>query len=127
MASIRPSGDAGPFGDPLSFELRALPEPPKGGLAGDGNSLAFNWAGRPQDRQQVQLARDAEFKDVVASAELTSPEWLLPKPDRAGDYFFRYRSIEPDGFISPYSATLKIAVPKDWSSLWLLLPLLFAL
>lgn len=126
LASIRPNGDQGPFGDPLSFELRATPEPPKGGLGGDGG-LAFNWAGRSQDRQQVELARDAEFKDIVAKAELTTSEWVLSKPDRAGDYFFRYRSIEPDGFVSPYSSTLKITVPKDWSSLWLLFPLLFML
>ena len=126
LASIRPNGDPGPFGDPLSFELRATPEPPKGGLGGDGG-LAFNWAGRPQDRQQVELARDTEFKDIVAKAELTTSEWVLPKPDRAGDYFFRYRSIEPDGFVSPYSSTLKIVVPKDWSSLWLLFTLLFVL
>lgn len=127
LASIRASGDQGPFGDPLSFELRPTPEPPTGGLAGDGSALVFSWAGRQQDRQQVELARDAEFKDIVASTELTAPEWTLPAPDRAGDYFFRYRSIEPDGFVSPNSSTLKIVVPKDWSFLWLLFPLLFGL
>jgi hypothetical protein len=127
VASIRASGDQGPFGDPLPFELRPTPEPPSGGLAADGSALVFSWAGRPQDRQQAELARDADFKDIVASAELTAPEWKLGPPDRAGDYFFRYRSIEPDGFVSPYSSTLKIVVPKDWSFLWLLLPLLLGL
>ena len=33
LASTRADGDKGPFGDPQRFELRPLPEPPKGGLA----------------------------------------------------------------------------------------------
>ena len=127
LASIRASGDQGPFGDPLPFELRPTPQPPSGGLAADGSAIVFSWAGRPQDRQQADLARDAAFNDIVTSAELKSPEWTVPPPDRAGDYFFRYRSIEPDGFVSPYSSTLKVVVPKDWSFLWLLFPLLFGL
>ena len=89
--------------------------------------MVFSWAGRPQDRQQAELARDVAFTDIVASAELGAPEWTVPPPDRAGDYYFRYRSIEPDGFVSPYSSTLKVVVPKDWSFLWLLFPLLLGL
>ncbi len=130
LASIRAKAgqaDQGPFGDALSFELRPTPEPPKGGLAADGRSIAFSWSGRPQDRQQVELARDLAFTEIVASAELGSTEWTLPVPDRAGDYFFRYRSVESDGFVSPYSATLRTEVPRDWSFLWLLFPLLFGL
>lgn len=126
LASIRPDGDQGPFGDPLSFELRPTPTPPQGGLAADGSSMTFSWSGRSQDRQQVQLARDPAFADIVASTELNTSEWTLPVPG-SGEYFFRYRSVEPDGFVSPYSATLKTEVPKDWSFLWLLFPLLFGL
>ena len=127
LASVQPNGKRGPFGDAQRFELRPLPEPPKGGPAADGKSLVFNWSGRPEDRQQVQLARDERFSEIVAQDELKSPEWVLPTPSRGGKYFFRYRSVEPDGFTSPYSSTLSIEVPRDWSLLWLLLPLLFAL
>lgn len=127
LASVRPSGERGPYGDAQRFELRPLPEPPKGGPAADGKTLVFTWGGRPEDRQQVQLARDEAFTEIVAQAELTSAEWVLPTPDRGGKYFFRYRSVEPDGFTSPYSSTLGIEVPRDWTPLWLLLPLLFAL
>ena len=127
LASVRPNGERGPYGDAQRFELRPLPEPPKGGPAADGQSLVFNWSGRPEDRQQVQLARDVNFTEIVAQDELKSPEWVLPTPGRGGKYFFRYRSVEPDGFTSPYSSTLSIEVPRDWTPLWLLLPLLFAL
>ena len=125
LASVRPNGERGPYGDAQRFELRPLPEPPKGGLAADGKTLVFSWGARPEDRQQVQLARDEAFTEVVAQADLTSAEWVLPTPGRGGSYFFRYRSVEPDGFTSPYSSTLSIELPREWSPLWLLLPLLF--
>ncbi|MDE2095564.1 MAG: hypothetical protein KGI87_17110, partial [Burkholderiales bacterium] len=104
------------------FELRPMPAPPAGGRSADGSALVFTWSGRPQDRQQVQLARDAAFRQITAQAELTSSEWTLPLPSQSGRYYFRYRSVEPDGFVSPYSDTLRVDVPHDWSGLWLLLP-----
>ena len=127
VASIRPDGDHGPFGDAQRFEIRPLPEPPTAGLAGDGRSLVFKWGGRTEDRQLVELARDLAFTEVVASAELGSPEWTLPLPSRGGRYYFRYRSVEPDGYTSPYSATAMIDVPRDWTPLWLLVPPLLLL
>ena len=122
LGSVRADGDAGPFGDAQPFELRPMPAPPAGGRSADGTALVFTWSGRPQDRQQVQLARDAAFQQITAQAELTTSEWTLPVPSRGGRYYFRYRSVEPDGFVGPYSDTLRVDVPRDWSGLWLLLP-----
>jgi hypothetical protein len=127
MASVRGEADQGPFGDPQRFELRPLPEPPKGGMAEDGKSLVLNWGGRPQDRQRVELASDPEFTNIVAQDELASPQWAVPRPSKAGLYYFRYRSVEPDGFVSPYSQALKIEVPRDWRWMWMLTPLLLVL
>lgn len=124
LASTRADGDRGPFGDAQRFELRAMPEPPKGGLSGDGKALALAWSGRAEDTQHVELARDPQFREIVAQADLSSPEWIVPKPSPGGTYYFRYRSIEADGYVGPYSATLVIEVPRDWRWLWLLLPLL---
>jgi hypothetical protein len=125
MASVRADGDQGPFGDPQAFELRPLPKTPEGSVAPDGKSLVLRWGGRPEDRQQVELASDPEFKTIVAKDELTQPEWAVPIPSRAGLYYFRYRSVEPDGFVGPPSQALKIEVPRDWRWLWLFTPLLF--
>ncbi len=122
LASVRAGGDRGPWGDPQSFELRPLPIPPEGGLSGDGSQLALSWGGRPEDRQQVELARDAGFQEVVARDTLAESRWTLPTPSRSGAYFFRYRAVEPDGFTTPWSSTLKVEVPRDWTFLWLLLP-----
>ena len=79
-------------------------------------------------RNMSQLARDTGFADVVAEAELERAEWTLDKPETPGTYYFRFRSIEPDGFVGPYSSALKIEVPRDWSGAWrVLLPMLLVL
>jgi hypothetical protein len=127
LASIRPDGDHGPYGDPLQFELRPQPTAPTGGVAGDGKSLVFHLGGRPQDHQLVQLSRDVDFGNVIAEQELTSPEWTLPLPAEGGRYYFRYRVKEPDGFVGDYSAPLVVEVPVDHSYFWLLLPLILLL
>jgi hypothetical protein len=128
LASVRGDSDSGPFGDPLGFELKALPEPPQGGVSEDGKQIRLTWGGRPGDGQRVELARDAAFTDIVARAELSEPQWSVEPPAGPGTYYFRYQSIEPDGYVSPFSSTLKLDVPRDWSRVWLLLaPLLFAL
>ena len=49
-------------------------------------------------------------------------------PSGPGEYFFRYQSVEPDGYVSPPSSTLKLNVPRDWSGVWwLLVPLVLGL
>lgn len=127
LASVRADGDRGPWGDAQSFELRALPEPPSGGLSEDGRGLQLSWSGRPEDRQQVELARDPGFAEVVNRADLTETRWTLATPNQPGSYYFRYRSVEPDGFTTPWSSTLKLEVPRDWTFLWFFAPLLLAL
>jgi hypothetical protein len=127
LASIRAGNDQGPYGDPQRFELRALPEPATAARSDDGNALVFRFGGRPGDRQQVQLARDPEFSEIVSQDELSGSEWTLPLPSRSGRYYFRYRGVEPDGFIGPYSEPLTIEVPRDWSPWLLLLPLVILL
>jgi hypothetical protein len=127
LASARGDADLGPWGDPQSFEVRPLPQAPSGGLSADGKSLELAWSARPEDHQQVELARDDQFTQTIAQAELTEAHWAAPTPDQPGSVFFRYRSVEPDGFVTPWSSTLKIEVPRDWRFLWLLLPVVFAL
>ena len=124
LASIRPDGDHGPFGDPQRFELRPMPTPPAGGVSSDGKSLVYKWSGRPGDRQLVELARDPQFNDIIARDQIDTAEWQPAVPASAGRYYFRYRSVESDGYVSPYSETLMIDVPRDASLFLLLLPLL---
>jgi hypothetical protein len=123
-ASLRASGDHGPFGDPQPFELRPELPPASAGRSADGKNLTFAWSGRAQDTQQVELASDPGFTQIVAKADLTAPAWEFTSPG-PGRYYFRYRSIEPDGYVTPFSDKLVIDVPRDWIGLLpLLLPLI---
>lgn len=127
MASVRPNGDRGPWGDARKFEVKPLPAGPEGGLSGDGKQMKLSWSARAEDRQQVELSRNADFSDVIARAELAQSEWAIDSPGQPGAYYFRYRSVEPDGYITPWSSTLKIEIPRDWTFLWYFLPFVLAL
>lgn len=133
MASVRaPQGNQrtrGPWTDAQPLTVRAAPPAPTSGSSADGTQLALRWSGRPEDRQQVELSSDPQFgAGTTVRAELTEPMWTLPRPEQPGTYYFRYRSVEPDGFVTPYSSTLKIEVARDWRGLWLLgAPLLLLL
>lgn len=127
MASIRPNGDRGPWGDARKFEVKPLPASPEGGLSGDGKQIKLSWSARAEDRQQVELSRNAQFTDVIARAELAQAEWAIDSPGQPGAYYFRYRSVEADGYITPWSSTLKIEIPRDWTFLWYFLPFVLAL
>jgi len=127
MASVRSDGDVGPWGDPVRFEIKALPEPPRGGTSADGRSIELSWSGRPEDRQHVQLATDAAFTSIVSEAELDAAHWTLPRPRYPGTYYFRYQSLEPDGYVSPWSSTLKFDVQRDNRDLLIFVPALLLL
>jgi hypothetical protein len=118
VASVRPDGDVGPFGDVQSFTLKAMPQapnPPKE----EGNRVGFSWSGEPGQAFDFQLASDAEFKTLVQEKKLSQPEITIEKPSDAGTYYMRYRSIDADGFIGPYSSAQTIEVKANrW---WLLL------
>ncbi len=90
--------------------------------------MTFSWSGRAEDRQQVELARDPAFNDIVAQRRTEKPRVDLPAPVRGRQYFFRYRSVEPDGFVEPLQRHAQDrGAASDWSCLWLLFPLLFGL
>lgn len=124
LRSVNGHLDAGPWGDAQSFELRPDPAPPSSAVGEDG-SLTLSWSGRPGDRYRVELALDPQFGTVLQRAELDAPQWQLARPTPGGKVYFRYRVLEPDGFVTPPSQTLAVEVPADLRGLWLLLlPLL---
>ena len=124
VASIRPDGDNGPFGDVQSFTLKpvpAAPNPPKE----DGGRVGFSWGAEAGQKFEFQLARDTTFKDLVMEQKLDKPEITIDKPSAAGTYYMRYRATDPDGFVAPYSSAQSFEVKQNyWWMLLLLAPLL---
>lgn len=131
LATVRASGDAGPWGDAATLERADPPppppappvEPPQASDAG----LVMRWAASPLTgaRYQVQVARDAAFTQLLVDETTTATEWLLPKPG-PGTYHLRVRSVAPDGRAGDFGAAqvAEVAGARWW--LWLL-PLLLLL
>lgn len=131
--------DAGPWGTVQQFDVRPLPLPPSNRLAEDG-ALILSWgevadASAPGGaagavRYAVELAQDEQFKQPIAQTELSTPQWRIKGPgwhtepgsiSASGTAYFRYRTIEPDGYVSPPSAPLKVELPRDPRGPWMLL------
>ncbi len=121
LASIAADGDQGPFGDAQAFTQRAIPpspaaEPPQ---VAEGQ-LVFRWqAATAGESFDVQVARDAEFTQVVRAERIAQSSIALVEPP-SGRYYMRVRTVDPDGFAGPYGGTQQIEVPA--SRWWLLIP-----
>jgi len=110
VASIRADGDHGPFGDVQRFNLfppPATPEPP----SEKGTSLLFSWASEPMQTFELQVARDAEFTDLVTNLKVAEPTVTIARPG-PGRYFMRIRAIDADGFVGPYTTTQTFELPN---------------
>ena len=109
IASIRKDGDRGPFGDVSGFTLLAppaIPEPPKM----DNKIVSFRWAGETGQTFEFQMAGDPKFVKPLLQQTLQSPEINMPRPFE-GEYFMRFRAIDPDGFVGPYIPPQRFVVP----------------
>lgn len=93
--------DPGPWGDPRSFELRPPPPQPQPPRISD-NRVQLAWTALPGQTFDVQVARDADFAQLVSDQRLQQPQFeaALPGPGR---YHVRLRAREADGFVGPYS------------------------
>ena len=117
VMSVNADGRRGAWGDPQALILRPTPRAPIGHLSPDGSGIELMWGGRPEDRAEVEMARDADFQQIVARGDFGAPSGRLGRPP-AGTYYARYRFVEPDGFQTAWSGSVKIDVDGDWRKLW---------
>jgi hypothetical protein len=110
LRSIRPDGDAGPWGDVNRFELRPEPPQPRPPTIGD-RAVRFAWAGLPGQQFEVQVARDDAFTALVLDLRLHTPELEVPRPGN-GRFWIRLRAIDADGFVGPYGAPQYFDLPN---------------
>lgn len=128
LASRRTPDATGPWSAARSFELRPLPAAPSAKLSTDGKLLQLSWALRPNaSRYEAQLARDPEFRELVAEQGTSAGSWSLPTPEPPDYYHLRYRVIEADGYVTPWSAALRVNVPHDMRFLMIILPMFLGL
>ncbi len=129
LATVRASGDSGPWGDAAVLLREECPPPPPAppmdaAMATDAG-LVMRWAATPLPgvRYQVQVARDAAFTQLLLDETTAATERLLPKPE-PGAYHLRVRSVGSDGRAGTFGAAQVVDIPAS-SRWWLwLLPLL---
>ena len=117
VLSVDADGRRGAWSDSQALVLRPTPRAPLGRLSPDGAFVELSWGGRPEDRAEVELARDETFQQIVARGEFDAPGGKLARPS-SGSYFARYRFVEPDGFKTAWSGGVKIEVERNWHKAW---------
>jgi hypothetical protein len=107
--------DNGPWGDASSFNVRPTPQPVAPTIDGKQMQLAFT--GEPGQQFEIQIATDPEFGSIVNTQKLQQSTAKIELPG-IGVYYIRYRTIDADGFTSPFGASQKVeVVGRPW---WLL-------
>ncbi|MEO5686949.1 MAG: FecR domain-containing protein [Burkholderiaceae bacterium] len=117
VVSINTDGRHGAWGDTQALILRPTPRAPLGGASPDGSGVELSWGGRPEDRTEVEMARDIAFQQIVGRGDFAGPGGKLGRPS-SGTYFARYRFVEPDGFKTAWSPPVKVDVDGSWTRSW---------
>ncbi len=108
-----------------TFTVLTKLDPPDGKVDDNYRVLHLRWTDQQVKEYEVQISRSAGFEITANDSDLvtnvvTKPELDIPDA-AAGKYFVRYRMIEENGFVSGWSGTMEIDVPKDWRTLWFFL------
>lgn len=99
------TGREGPFSDPQHFEIRTGPVSPD--LARQEGSQVRWRAGPPDHRYHVQVARDADFTELISEATVDEPRMALDELPR-GRLYMRIREIDGDGYTGPFGPAQRI-------------------
>jgi len=115
----REGDDRGPWGDPVTVELRARPAagPPPEALI-DRKALTLRWSASPAgERYAVQVSADPAFGTLLADRTVATPELTMPRPVK-GTYHVRVRLVNADDVAGPYGPTQAFDVPRPPRSKW---------
>jgi hypothetical protein len=113
VSSVAADGELGPPGAVRSWELKPIPDAVEAELAADDDRLLATWrTAGPEARYQVQIARNAQFGDLVLDEVIESPRLVLEQtPGQVR--FLRVRIVEEDGYRGPWGAVQRIDPPYD--------------
>jgi hypothetical protein len=104
----------GPFSDAYAFTV--LPAQTMNAANDDDeNVIAFTWPSETGQVFLVQIAKDAQFKQIFLERESKQASFNFPRPDE-GIYYIRVRPTDADGFVGPFSTPQKFTVKLGWTS-----------
>lgn len=98
----------GPWGNTRKMEFA----PAMGGVTPQvqGDSVLFEWSGKPDQNFEAQLARDVNFSDVLRSEQIKGVSWKLDSLP-PGQYQMRVRQLFVNGTKGPFSPVLALEIP----------------
>jgi hypothetical protein len=110
VAATASGPDHGPWGDAQLLLMREPPAQPPPPQVTD-TTLRFQLLAEPGQRFELQLARDAAFTTMIEEIHALESIVVAARPQEGGLIHVRYRAIDDDGFIGPYSTTQTVALP----------------
>ncbi len=114
VATRNTAGQQGPFSDPQLFRVQATPKLQAPEVA--TRAVTFRWsAGLPGQQYEFQLAKDAQFENVIVDQRVSEPQLTIARPE-SGFHYLRVRTVDVDGYIGPYSPTQRVDIPP--ASYW---------
>ncbi len=125
IKSIAADGYQGVWSDVISF--RVMPPPPAPPLEKPGvgkEDISIRWRDLGKDvRYHFQVARDEQFKDVMADQVLDKPETTIPRPEDSGVYYVRTSAIDATGYEGDYSTpqTFEVKTPFPFTNVGIFL------
>ncbi len=119
LTSIAADGEYGPAGVTRSWEIRPIPEKVAPAIEASDEVLVASWRESiPGQTYQVQLALDAEFKDIQLDELREEPNIAFEQVVGQVRYL-RVRAMAPDGYQGPWGTPQRIDPLPDKSA-WLI-------
>ena len=123
VAAIDEQG-VGPFGKPNQFRVMK-PGPEAEAAAMSDTDIGFRWAeGADGDQYHIQIAKDANFEQLIVDETLAEPNYKLSREALSGDIYMRTKVIESDGFEGSWNRTQIVEMPEKNTAWMALLPFL---
>jgi hypothetical protein len=102
--------DIGPWGDARPIDLRAAPAALPSPTLTD-EALLFQPPMEPGQVLRLQVARDADFNDLMLDETHRELPIRMARPQAGGRLHVRYQATDADGFVGPLSAVQTLDLP----------------
>jgi len=107
--SVDGTSKQGPFATPQSFTVVEMPRVTGVEADEDSDNPTLRWSGRPGETFRGQLARDADFTQIVMESGLPSSSWTLTGQPR-GIYFVRIKARDASGLTGSFSPARRVRI-----------------
>ncbi|NOZ53146.1 MAG: LysM peptidoglycan-binding domain-containing protein [Gammaproteobacteria bacterium] len=130
VAGIDAEGNKGAFSPAIVFTVRNLPQAPEINIKTDDvgakqANFTMRWpAVSEASHYVIQVAKDAEFKNILVNQTTATNQYKPDKPLPYGTYYYRAKSIINTNIQSKYSTIRQFTIEQSNSLvfwLWLLL------